>query len=100
MKRSVGRMTKRDMALLSIARADYQQDTVLVPVTSPARTSYLRMKRILDVVIAVVLLLLLLPLLAAVALLIRLTSPGPVLFRQQRVGQGGRLFIMYKCRSM
>jgi lipopolysaccharide/colanic/teichoic acid biosynthesis glycosyltransferase len=58
------------------------------------------MKRILDVVMAVVLLLLLLPLLGVVALLIRLTSPGPVLFRQQRVGQGGRLFIMYKFRSM
>jgi lipopolysaccharide/colanic/teichoic acid biosynthesis glycosyltransferase len=100
MKRSVESMTKRDTAGLSIAGAAYQQDTVLVPGTSPARTSYVRMKRILDVVIAVVLLLLLLPLLGVVALVIRLTSPGPVLFRQQRVGQGGRLFIMYKFRSM
>src|SRR5205807_3692088 len=78
----------------------YQQDTVLVPVTRAARTSYLRIKRILDVVIAVFLLLLLLPLLGVVALLIRVTSPGPVLFRQQRVGQGSRPFIMYKFRSM
>src|SRR5919201_1636479 len=100
MTRSAGRMTKRATARLSIARAAYQQDIVLVPVTSPARTSYLRIKRILDVVIAIVLLLLLLPLLGVVALLIRVTSPGPVLFRQQRVGQGGRLFIMYKFRSM
>jgi lipopolysaccharide/colanic/teichoic acid biosynthesis glycosyltransferase len=100
MERSVGRMTKRDLALLSMARAEYQQDAVLVPITSPARTLYPWMKRILDVVLAVVLLLLLLPLLGVVALLIRLTSPGPALFRQQRVGQGGRLFIMYKFRSM
>ena len=100
MERSMEPMMKRDMASLSTARAEYQQDTMPVPVTSPARPSYLRIKRILDVVIAVVLLLLLLPLLGVVALLIRVTSPGPVLFRQQRVGQGGHLFIMYKFRSM
>src|SRR5947209_5232807 len=63
MERSLEPMTKRDVARPSIARAEYQQDTVLVPVTRAARTSYLRIKRILDVVIAVFLLLLLLPLL-------------------------------------
>jgi lipopolysaccharide/colanic/teichoic acid biosynthesis glycosyltransferase len=37
---------------------------------------------------------------AAIALLIRLDSPGPVLFRQQRVGENGRLFGMFKFRTM
>jgi lipopolysaccharide/colanic/teichoic acid biosynthesis glycosyltransferase len=40
------------------------------------------------------------PLLAAVALLVRLESPGPVLFRQPRVGKDGREFAMYKFRTM
>lgn len=61
--------------------------------------SYL-LKRGFDIVVAATLLLLLLPLLLLVALLIRLETPGPVLFRQQRVGRWGRLFEMLKFRSM
>lgn len=43
---------------------------------------------------------LLLPLMAVLALLIRLDSPGPILYRQRRLGQGGREFIMWKFRTM
>ncbi|MGD0897229.1 MAG: sugar transferase [Thermoguttaceae bacterium] len=57
-------------------------------------------KRCLDVVGAVGLLLLLAPLLAMTAICIKLTSPGPVLFKQQRSGRGGRPFLLYKFRSM
>jgi lipopolysaccharide/colanic/teichoic acid biosynthesis glycosyltransferase len=57
-------------------------------------------KRGLDVVGAGVGLLLLLPLLLLVALLVRLSSPGPILFRQTRVGQDGRTFEMLKFRTM
>jgi exopolysaccharide biosynthesis polyprenyl glycosylphosphotransferase len=45
-------------------------------------------------------LLVLAPLLALIALVVRLESPGPAFFRQVRVGQGGRSFVMYKFRSM
>jgi lipopolysaccharide/colanic/teichoic acid biosynthesis glycosyltransferase len=58
------------------------------------------MKRLLDILAAVAGLTLLAPLLAAVALLIKLDSPGPVFFKQQRVGKGFRPFWIYKFRTM
>jgi exopolysaccharide biosynthesis polyprenyl glycosylphosphotransferase len=58
------------------------------------------MKRTFDVAVGSLLLLLSLPVLAFLALLIRLDSAGPVLFRQQRVGENGRLFDMFKFRTM
>ncbi len=69
-------------------------------VVSSVGAWYLRLKRTLDVVTAVVLVVVLLPLLSAIVLLVRLTSPGPALFRQRRIGQHGRPFTMYKFRSM
>jgi len=57
-------------------------------------------KRVLDVLIAVALSVLTLPLMLLVALLIRCDSRGPVLYRQERVGLGGRVFTLYKFRSM
>jgi exopolysaccharide biosynthesis polyprenyl glycosylphosphotransferase len=58
------------------------------------------LKRSLDMVVAGTALLLLLPLAALIALAIRLDSPGPVLFRQVRLGVGGRPFRIYKFRTM
>jgi lipopolysaccharide/colanic/teichoic acid biosynthesis glycosyltransferase len=58
------------------------------------------LKRALDVAAALVALTVLSPLMLVVALAIKLTSPGPVIFRQSRVGQGGAPFVMYKFRSM
>ena len=57
-------------------------------------------KRAFDLAAAAALLLLLSPLLLALAVLVRLNSPGPALFRQQRVGKGGRRFQVYKFRTM
>ncbi len=58
------------------------------------------LKRAFDIVVSGTLLLVLSPLLAGLALVVRLESPGPVLFRQPRVGKGGRSFTMYKFRTM
>lgn len=58
------------------------------------------LKRTMDVFLSLVVGIVLAPLLALIALLIKLDSPGPVLFRQLRVGQGGRQFWCYKFRSM
>jgi sugar transferase (PEP-CTERM system associated) len=57
-------------------------------------------KRLLDVVAAAVGLMLALPLMLLIAVAIRLTSNGPVLYHQRRVGRHGRIFIVHKFRSM
>jgi lipopolysaccharide/colanic/teichoic acid biosynthesis glycosyltransferase len=57
-------------------------------------------KRAIDIVGSAIGLLVLSPLLLVVVLLIRLTSPGPALFRQARVGAGGRTFTLVKFRTM
>ncbi len=57
-------------------------------------------KRAFDILVAGVLLVLLSPLLLAIALAIRLGSAGPALFAQERAGQGGTPFTLYKFRTM
>ncbi|MCE5315381.1 MAG: sugar transferase [Armatimonadota bacterium] len=57
-------------------------------------------KRILDIIAVSVCLILAAPLAGIVALLIKLSSPGPVLFKQTRIGRGGKEFTFYKFRSM
>ena len=68
--------------------------------TTPENEYLLLLKRALDFVMAVTLLVVLSPLMALLALLIRLTSQGSVLYRQTRCGLGGRKFTLYKFRSM
>lgn len=60
----------------------------------------LLVKRVADIAIASTALILASPLMALVALLIRMTSPGPAIFRQVRCGLNGRRFVFYKFRSM
>jgi len=68
--------------------------------TTPSNETQLALKRLLDVAISVVLLLLTAPVLSIAALLIKLTSPGSVVFKQTRIGLNGRLFTLYKFRTM
>ncbi len=60
----------------------------------------LLIKRALDLVLGSVMLVALLPAMGLAALAIKLDSPGPIIFKQTRVGRGGRLFTCYKLRSM
>ena len=64
------------------------------------RSRNCRMKRIFDVVFVSLLLPVLAPLFGIIAIAVRVSSPGPLLFRQTRVGQGGRLISVLKFRSL
>lgn len=61
---------------------------------------YLGFKRVFDFVFACVAILLLSPVLLIAMLAIKLESKGPVIFKQQRLGKGGKVFNIYKLRSM
>ena len=67
---------------------------------TPFRGTNGTIKRISDVVLSLLLLLLMSPVLAAIALAVKLGSPGPVIFRQRRYGLDGEEILVYKFRSM
>lgn len=73
---------------------------LLVFSRAPENSFELLIKEVMDRVGAAVALILLSPFLVVVALLVKLTSPGPILFRQERSGLAGRPFTMLKFRSM
>lgn len=78
-------------------------DETLYPEDSSAINSsrrYVITKRVMDIVGSIIAILSCLPLFVIIALVIKLTSKGPVLFRQQRVGQYGKCFSFLKFRSM
>ncbi len=79
----------------------WRRNHPLVELTTPTlRGGQLIIKRAVDLIAASVGLVLAAPLLLLVAAFVKLDSPGPVLFRQNRVGRGGRLFKIFKFRTM
>ena len=76
--------------------------TMVLPVARPtlAFTLYRGVKRLVDCIFAIVGLVLFCAVLPLLALAIKLDSRGPVFYRQQRLGRGGRVFVAYKLRSM
>lgn len=92
-----------DLFQMSLNRVDMATlgGLPLIAVRAPVIRGWTgRVKRALDVTVAALLLALLSPLLALIALIIKLDSAGPVLYVQPRVGAGGRLFRFFKFRSM
>lgn len=84
-----------------LARTQQIAGLPLVDLDLNLHTVYVRyIKRILDLVLGLPLLILSLPVWAVVAMIIRIDSKGPILYRQERIGQHGKPFIIKKFRSM
>jgi len=83
------------------ARAENFAGIPMIDLRAPALNDYQRLvKRVFDLVIGGLIMIPALPIAGLAALAIKLDSPGPILFKQQRVGENGKLFWMYKLRSM
>jgi exopolysaccharide biosynthesis polyprenyl glycosylphosphotransferase len=68
--------------------------------TTPSNEAQLALKRALDIAVALLLLAISGPVIAIAALAIKFSSPGSVLFKQKRIGLNGRMFTLYKFRTM
>ncbi len=90
----------RNMRLAHSTFEEFNDTTVISISNGVWGALPLAAKRLIDIVGAMTLLVLLSPLMVCVALLIKLTSPGPVFFVQERLGLNKRLFRMYKFRTM
>lgn len=89
-----------DLAFFQATTEDFGS-VPLINLREPAIDGYQRMvKRAFDLVAGAVLLVCCVPLIALIALLIKLDSKGPIIFKQERVGENCELFQMYKFRSM
>lgn len=77
-----------------------EPDSVFITEGAEPFTGEYVLKRPLDILGALFALLLLSPLMFATAIAVKLSSPGPIVFRQTRLGRGGRPFAFYKFRSM
>lgn len=84
----------------AVAIGAYADNDTIIISHGPLNLFNRLQKRGLDLAVAMLALIIFLPLLLVVALAIKMDSPGPVLFRQMRVGQGNRQFRIFKFRSM
>lgn len=79
---------------------EYASEPTLVVARGPLDLRDRLIKRIFDIAFSVAAIIALLPLFLAVAIAVKLSSPGPVLFLQPRIGRQNRIFSIYKFRSM
>lgn len=92
--------TQNDIVLGKIKLKDIYSEPLICVSCNPLSASQQAFKRTFDVVISAVILIILMPLMLVVGMWIKLSSKGPVFFKQERVGHDGKPFIIYKFRSM
>jgi polysaccharide biosynthesis protein PslA len=107
----INRLSEKDVAIkiqastLDILAGSVRTSNIMGPVLIDLHTGLmpewqLHIKRVIDVILSFLLLLLLSPLLFYIIIKVRLSSTGPILFIQERIGFKGKPFYMYKFRSM
>jgi len=84
----------------SLGTGRFSRQTTLVVAVGPLGLRDRALKRLLDLAILAMLAPVVIPVMVAVAVAVKLDSPGPVFFKQKRIGRGNRMFSMYKFRSM
>lgn len=105
------RLSEKDVEIkllpntISILSGSIRTDDVYGPILTNIHNGLMpawqqNIKRLLDVIISVMAVILLFPLLVYVAIRVRLSSPGPIIYRQERIGYKGRPFTILKFRSM
>lgn len=93
-------LTEELPSMGAVGVANLGSRTTLVVAAGPLSLQQRAIKRIFDIALTIPTLILILPVLAAIAIAIKLESKGPILFKQPRVGFGNKLFDVYKFRSM
>ena len=87
--------------ILGTVKMNHVYGAVLIEIRRDLMPKWQRLvKRLIDIFASLLLLLLLLPLYLYVAIRVKLSSPGPILFKQERIGLNGHPFNIYKFRSM
>lgn len=94
------RLKDTRIKLTNAFRTDIGPEKFLTFINVPHNQIPLAIKKIMDISISFLILLVLSPFMLIISLLIKLNSPGPVIFRQERVGLRGRPFNLYKFRTM
>lgn len=89
-----------NLRIATVRQTDFSGFPLLEFETFSAQAWQLFVKRVIDVILALFLILLLSPLFLLISLAIKITSRGPVFFKQQRCGMNNRTFTLYKFRSM
>lgn len=95
----MGTITTEGQSVLCETVARSHKDGIVIP-DLPEKKAYLLVKRVFDIAASLLLCVLLLLPMLLIAVLVRLDSPGPAIFRQERLGKSGKPFLMYKFRSM
>jgi exopolysaccharide biosynthesis polyprenyl glycosylphosphotransferase len=87
--------------MLGTVKINHVYGAVLIEIRQGLMPRWQRLlKRVFDITLSIIMMILLAPVYLYIALRIKWESPGPIIYRQERIGYGGRPFIIYKFRSM
>ena len=89
-----------NIKLTNAIKTSIGNEKFLTFINVPHNLTALTIKKIMDLSLSLFLVIILAPLLLGISIMIKLTSPGPIVFSQTRVGLRGRLFSLYKFRTM